>query len=374
MNKTRRRILLPILVLAGLSLNLTDPAAVHATPGSAAPKEAVTVYLFPSAVLQSPDYTLGQVASVYSSDPARSEALSQLPLGPTPLRPTLLPAGMIQERIAAVAAEAAVIGGRVAILPAEAIPEDQRWFYTALLAFIEDQDTCKRGRIEIELLSSPLLLEGFGNALAEEGGMASGWQDRILFEVTRSPYSSGFRSTLSADTIPAGTMQITYRVLAPGGSDVAGGHTAGRHMAGGHLLEGSFRIWIHHFLPVARAAIDLPADYSLSEETMTFSEEDVSLLQSTFVVQGEEIHGYKTLASIRRGERIEAERLQRVLAVRAGDRVMISFTSPGLRISLPGRAFRSGSVGDIIDVRPEATTRRFQARITSNGEVLVESH
>lgn len=373
MNKTRRRILLPILVLAGLSLNLTDPAAVHATPGSAAPKEAVTVYLYPSAVLQSPDYTLGQVASVYSSDPARCKALSQLPLGPTPLRPALLPERMIQERIAAVAAEAAVIGGRVAILPAEAIPEAQRWFYSALLAFVEAQDTYKRGRIEIELLSTPLLLEGYGNTVTEERGMASGWEDRIVFEVSRSPYSSGFRSTLSADTIPAGTMQITYKVLAPGGSGQAGRLTPPGAMSSDRNLEGSFRIWVHHFLPVARAAVDLPADFSLTEAAVIFSEEDVSLLKSTFVVRGEKIHGYKTVASIRRGERIEMERLQRALAVRAGDRVMISVTRPGLRISLPGRAFRSGSIGDIIDVRPEATAQRFQARITSKGEVLVES-
>jgi flagella basal body P-ring formation protein FlgA len=367
MNKTRYRILLPILVLAGLSLDLTDPAAVNATPGSAAPKAAVTVYLHTNAVLQGSDYTLGQVASVYSSDPSRCEALSQLPMGPTPLRPALLPARIIQERIAAVAAEAVVVGGRVAILPAEVIPEDQRWFYTALLAFVGDQDTCNLGRIEIELLSSPLLLEGYGNGVGEELGMASGWEDRILLETDRSPYSSGFRSTLSAETIPAGTMQITYRVLAPGGQ-------AGRNTTGLHMLEGSFRIWVHHFLPVARAAVDLPADFSLTEEAVIFNEEDVSLLRSAFVVQGEEIRGYKTVASIRRGERIEGERLQRVLAVRAGDRVMISFTRPGLRVSLPGRAFRSGSVGDIIDVRPEATTGRFQARITSKGEVLVESH
>jgi flagella basal body P-ring formation protein FlgA len=368
MNRTWRRILLAILVLAGSSLTMTGPTAGHAAPGSAAPKEAVTVYLHTSALLEGPEYTLGQVASVYSSDPASSQALGQLPLGPTPGRPTLLPARMIRERVAAAAGGAVVIGGRVAILPAKAIPEDQRWFYTALLAFVEAQDTYKEGRIEIELLSSPLLLEGLGDAAVQERGMASGWEDRILFESNRSPYSSGFRSTLSSNMIPAGTMQITYRVLAPAGEGLSGQRAAGRHM-----LESSFRIWVHHFLPVARAAVDIPANHDLNREVMIFSEEDVSLLQSSFVVQGEEIDGYKTVSSLRQGERVEGQRLQRVLAVRAGDRVMITVIRPGLRVSLPGRAFRSGSVGDIIDVRPEATTKRFQARITSKGEVLVES-
>jgi flagella basal body P-ring formation protein FlgA len=368
MNKTWRRILPAILVLAGLSLSMTDPAAGYAAPGSAAPTEGVTVYLHTSALLEGTEYTLGQVASVYSSDPARSQALGQLPLGPIPARPTLMPAGMIRERIAAAAGQAVVVGGRIAILPAPLVPEDQRWFYAALLAFVEAQDTFKEGRIEIELLNSPLLLEGLRDDAAEERGMASGWEDRVVFEAGRSPYGSGFRSSLSNGSIPAGTMQVTYRVMAPAGA-VPAGRTAG----GRHTLEGSLRIWIHHFLPVARAAVDLPADQPLTEEVLIFSEEDVSLLQSDFVVQGDEIHGYKTVSSLRRGDRLEGQRLQRLLAVRAGDRVKITVARPGLRITLPGRAFRSGSVGDIIDVRPEATTKRFQARITSKGEVLVES-
>lgn len=362
MNKTWRRILLAVPVLVALSLTVTGPTAGYAAPGLSAPAETVTVYLHAGAVVEGPQYTLGQVASVYGSDPARSQALARLPLGLTPVRPTLLPARVIQERVAAVSGQAVVIGARVAILPAEAIAEDQRWFYSALLDFVEDKDAYKQGRIEIELLSSPLVLEGLGKTMAQQQGMASGWEDRVVFESSRSPYSSGYRSSLAADTIPAGTMEVDYRVLAaaaPGG--------------GAKPLAGSFRIWIHHFLPVARAAVDLPADYNLSEEAVIFGEEDVSLLTTGFVVQGEQISGYKTLAPLRQGERLDGRLLQRVLAVRAGDRVVITVVRPGLRVSLPGRAFRSGSVGDIIAVRPEATTKRLQARITSNGEVLVES-
>jgi len=376
MNKTWRRILLAIAVLGALSLTVTGPTAGYAAPGLSAPSETVTVYLHASAVVEGPQYTLGQVASVYGSDPARSQALARLPLGPTPARPTLLPARVIQERVATVSGQVVVIGARVAILPAETVAEDQRWFYSALLDFVETQDAYKQGRIEIELLSSPLLLENLGNAVAQQQGMASGWEDRIVFEASQSPYSSGYRSGLGDNTMPAGTMQVTYRVLAaaaPTGGGDADGYAAGGPIAGAKPLEGSFRIWIHHFLPVARAAVDLPADHNLSEEAVLFGEEDVSLLKTSFVVQGEAISGYKTLAPLRQGERLDGRLLQRVLAVRAGDRVVITVARAGLRVSLPGRAFRSGSVGDLIDVRPEATTKRLQARITSKGEVLVES-
>ena len=376
MNKIWRRILLAVPVLVGLSLTVTGLTAGYAAPGLSAPAETVTVYLHAGAVVEGPQYTLGQVASVYGSDPARSQALARLPLGPTPVRPTLLPARVIQERVAAVSGQAVVIGARVAILPAEAIAEDQRWFYSALLDFVDSQDTYKQGRIEIELLSSPIVLEGLGKTAAQQQSMASGWEDRIVFEASRSPYSSGYRSSLAADTTPAGTMQVTYRVLAAAtstGERDSDGYTAGAPPAAAKPLEGSFRIWIHHFLPVARAAMDLPGGYNLNEEAVIFGEEDVSLLTTGFVVQGERISGYKTLAPLRQGERLDGRLLQRVLAVRAGDRVVITVARPGLRVSLPGRALRSGSVGDLVDVRPEATAKRLQARITSKGEVLVES-
>jgi flagella basal body P-ring formation protein FlgA len=361
MNRYRRRFLLTVFVLTGLAMSL--PISAQTAPGSAALSEAVTVYLHTDAVLTAGEYTLGEIASVHTSDPIRSQFFRQLPLGPSPERPTLLPVSNIRERIAATEAEAAVVGARVAILPAAVIPEDQRWFYAALLSFLEAQDTYKQGRIEIEMLSTPLVLEGSIGMGADHGGLASGWEDRIRFETHRSPYSSGFRATLSSGAIPAGTMQITYRILAAGGSFGSGSGS----------LEGSFRIWVHHFLPLAHATQDIRADQILQEGSIVFREEDVSLIQSGFIVQGEEIRGYKTLSSHMRGDRIDGRRLQRVLAVRAGDRVLITFSRPGLWITLPGRSFRSGSVGDIVDVQPASTSKRFQAKITAPGEVLVES-
>jgi flagella basal body P-ring formation protein FlgA len=190
--------------------------------------------------------------------------------------------------------------------------------------------------------------------------MAEGWQDRIVFEASASPYSTGFRRSLTFQNLPAGTMQLEYRIVAP-------------ELANSAVVGGTLRLWVHHFLPVARAAVDLTANWEMSQDVLTFSEEDVSLSRSTFVLRGEEISGYRILASIRRGERIEVEKLQRVPAIRAGDKVTINFVRPGLLISLPGRALRSGAIGELIDVRPDAANRRLRARISARGEVFVES-
>ena len=359
MNKAWRRVLLSILVTVGLCFSIPG----QASPGYTSTGAAVTVYLHKSALLEDQHYTLGQVASVFSSDPAQARLLDQLPLGPIPARPMLLPARIIQERVASIVGEVVVIGSRVALLPRGAIPKGGQWFFSALLSYIDSQDTLKQGRIEIEMLKSPMLLESSDSAV-EAQGMASGWEDRIVFETSRSPYSSGYRSSSSAKGFPAGQMEITYKILSPRGDDVPRPRN----------LEGSFRIWIHYFLPVARARFDLPADQSLSEEVLTFNEEDISLLRSSFLTEQDTLVQYRTTAPIRQGERIERDRLQRFLAVRAGDRITITFVRPGLQISLSGRAFRSGSFGDLIDVRADLTGKRFQGRITAAGEVSVESY
>lgn len=377
MIRIRREVQLSILVAAVVGFAALGPLTGLAAPGSAAPGESVTVYLHAAARLEGGEYTLGEVASLISSDPSRAESLSRLPLGSIPERPTLLPAAAIQSRIAPVADRAVVVGGRIALIPGKTIPKHQEWFYTALLAFVDSRDAWNIGRIEIELLNSPLFLEGLPELRSGEGEMAAGWEDRIIFDAPESPYNSGYRSSLSGTALPAGTLQVSYRILAAGpvvsGTDEDGWNPAGLPAGSQRSLEGSFRIWIHHFLPVARAAVDLPAGRNLTEDALSFSAEDVSLLRSSFVVQGEAVEEYRTIASLRRGERVDGQRLQRVPAVRAGDRVMITFARPGLTVRVPGRALRSGSVGDAIDVRPESSTVRIQARIAGKGEVFIES-
>jgi flagella basal body P-ring formation protein FlgA len=258
-------------------------------------------------------------------------------------------------------ADAVVIGGRIALIPADKVEKGDQWFYAALLDYIENQDTYKRGRIEIELANTPLFLE----SLRQEGFAAQGAREyQVVFENNGSPYTSGAKRSISSNLIPAGTMQLSYRVLSSVHAD----------LSGRGQVQGTLRLWIHHFVPVARAAVDLAANQPLSEDVLSYAEEDISLLRTSFFLRGEEADSYQTVASIRRGERIDPGRLQKYLAVRAGDRVRITFARPGLSISLPGRAFRSGGIGDIIAVRPQETDKRFQARITSQGEVFVESY
>ncbi len=361
-------ILLLYLVLPGLSWPdespLLESPPVESPPlGSAAGERApgaVNIYLHDSALLKGGSYTLGEVAALHSSDPGRSATLAGLPLGPTPKRLTLLPAWVIRERLAsAVEGQVFVIGGRVALLPRAAVPEGQERFFANLLAFIDRSYPSRDGRIEIELLSTPTVPSARGSRLAP------GWQDRVLFGLGGSGEGVRNRPGDSTRRLPAGRMEVSYRLLSSGGP-APGVYPAREHPGG------SFRVWLHYFLPVARAKTDLPSGYVLNEEAVVFAEEDVSLVPGGYLARGEPLESYRTAAPVARGARIEINRLQRNLAVRAGDRITIVFARPGLYISLPGRALRSGSRGDTVDVRLERAAKRFQGRVASEGEVLVE--
>jgi flagella basal body P-ring formation protein FlgA len=320
---------------------------------------ALSIYLHKSAFLEGEDYTLGEVAAIVSQDPAAAAVLEQLPLGATPKRITLLPGTAIRSRVAsAVDGEFFVIGGRVALLPGAVVEAQQKRFFERFLRFIDSRDTLKQGTIEIELLSVPLIGRGGGDGFAPRATLAtlaSGWEDRIVFDV------ENYRTAGDSGKL-AGQMQIGYRVLSPDGDQGAGGQSVG----------GSFRVWIHHFLPVARAAQDLSAGRLLNDELVYFSPEDISVLSSRYLLPGDPLDGYRTTAPITSGALIEPNRLQRDLAVRAGQRITIVFVRPGLRIAAQGRALRSGGMGDTIEVRPVDTGKRFTGRISGAGEVLVE--
>jgi flagella basal body P-ring formation protein FlgA len=367
-----RRILLPILLLSlfqsGLSgldesPGLESPPVESLPPGSAAGGQvrgAVNVYLHDSALLEGDSYTLGEVAALQSSDPGRSATLAAVPLGSTPNRLTLLPARVIRERLApAVEGQVFVIGGRVALLPRAAVPEGQERFFANLLSFIDRSDPGKDGRIELELLSTPTVPSSAASLLAP------GWQDRVVFELGGSAEGRWLRPGDSERRLPAGQMEVSYRLLSPGAAAPSG--YPAREQPGG-----SFRVWLHRFVPVARAKTNLPSGYVLNEEVVLFSEEDLSLLPGGYLTRSVPLESYRTAAPIAGGAMIEINRLQRNLAVRAGDRIMIVFARPGLSVSLPGRALRSGSAGDIVEVRPERAAKRFQGRVASEGEVLVE--
>lgn len=310
--------LLPVFLLLALSL-----------------VEAQSVYLHKAAFLSKESFTLGELATVVAPDPLLESRLRSLELGASPRAMALFPLAEIRRRIEqAFSGQVDLIGSRVSLIPAGAAPEGQQWFFERLLAFLDEQDGGMEGRLEIELVSQPQL---------RSAQMEAGTVEFFLQQSRR------------AQNRLAGAAQVSFRIS---------GKAA--------MESGILSIWVHHFLPVARAARNLKAGEPLTEREIEYTVEDISLLSGKFLAAGDAIGSVRTTAPISQGALIDPGRLVRHYLVKAGDTVTVVFLRPGLSVSLPGKAYGSGSQGDTVEVRPLVSQKRFSGRISDSGEVLVE--
>jgi flagella basal body P-ring formation protein FlgA len=58
--------------------------------------------------------------------------------------------------------------------------------------------------------------------------------------------------------------------------------------------------------------------------------------------------------------------------VRSGDGVRIHFVRGVVAVTMPGRALRTGTEGELVIVRPDGSSDRFEGRVTGQKEVVVE--
>ncbi len=312
---------------------------------------ALTIYLNRIAYPQGNQVTLGEIATITGAGPAVENRLKEQELRFLCERLTLLPVRSVLETVrpgaSRMSEQIILIGERVALIPSNMAAEAMATpgvvqIYTELLQVINTLETDRRGRIELEFITFPASLSSPSGSNREE-----------VYE------------------------QLTLRVVRAGRVQ---GHLAGKAWldleyvdSSGARRRGNVTLWIHQFLPVARAATDLLPGQPLGERLLEYRDEDISMIQDGFLLEGSVPELFRTAVRVAAGTRINRTMLRKIYAVRAGDTVLIHFLRPGLQVSLPGRAFGSGSVGDMVEVKPRDSNRRFLGRIISKKEVLVEN-
>jgi flagella basal body P-ring formation protein FlgA len=296
------------------------------------PLGAQEIYLKRIVHLSEYEFSLGEVATVVNPDMRKQRLLESLSLGLSPERLTLLPVRIIRARVEAGLDERVLfIGDRTGLIPPSALAEDETWFYEQLLRDLEGHLVRKEGRVEIELLTRPVV-----NALAE---------GPVKFEL------AGAQAALD---YPAGAILVRYRPQ------------------GVPEQEKSFRVLLHHFLPVAKAGRDLKAGTLLSADELEFQEIDLAVQPGSYITAGDLDAPQRLHAAARRGSLIRSSQVSRVMAVRAGESVQVSFRAPGLLVGVEGRAVSSGIVGEFVEIRVAGSQRRFFGEITSLKEVIIE--
>ncbi len=322
---------------------------------------ALTIYLEKIAYPRGNQVTLGEIATITGADPAVENRLKEQEFNFLCERPTLLPVRSVLEMVrssaSGISAQIILIGERVALIPRNLATEavavastpvqatplvSTVQVYTEILLVINALESDRRGRIELEFITFPASLS------SPAGSVPNGAYEQLKLHVVR-----------------AGRVQ---------------GHLAGKAWLDLEYVDSSsvlrretVSFWIHQFLPVARAANDLLPGRPFSERLLEYWDEDISMIQDGFLLEGSAPELFRTTVRVAAGTRINRTMLREIYAVRTGDTVLIHFLRPGLKVSLPGRAFGSGSVGDTVEVKPRDSSGRFVGRIISKKEVLVEN-
>ncbi len=116
--------------------------------------------------------------------------------------------------------------------------------------------------------------------------------------------------------------------------------------------------------PLKRAGIIEPGDVALRER-------DISLINQGFLVSTAEAIGQKLARPTVIDQVITQAHLEQAEVVRKGDQVVISATSGGLVVKMPGEALSNGGLNEQIRIKNLNSQRVIKARVTAPGQVEV---
>ena len=303
---------------------------------AAGPAEGQEIYLRRFAVVEGPRLTLGAVADIVAADPAVRRELEAADLGPAPGRLTLLPLRSLRGPLdTSSRGRGTLIGSRVLLLPAGAVPPGGRAFCRELLAWLDGREEDPEARVEVELPS------GLPAAAVDPAATAG------LFVFQEEAGEEG------------GELRLAWRAVAPEPSAPGGALT----------------VRLRRFLPVAVAVGQLEPGAELAPPRVRLEEAEAG---GTGAEGGGEplrvippVGRYRALARLAAGAPIPLRSLQKSLPVKGGDLVRLRFVRPGIRVALQGRAYGSADLRDAVEVAALLTGKRFRGTVAGFQEVEI---
>jgi flagella basal body P-ring formation protein FlgA len=247
-------------------------------------------------------------------------------MGITADRLMLLPYRLIRDRVVDhLNEDLVIIGTRTAVIPVGYASLGRASFLQDLLAYLDSVDGNSGGRLEVELLAP-------------------------IDSISRS-VPVGLRKSTRVHGLLTGRVELDY---------------------GREVLP--VEIW--QYVPVARLVQPVEKGSGFRFSQITLDEIEVSdLPESVFLpMEWEEslLEGMTYRSSLARGTLLRDNHLNRMTGVQVGDGIRIRFMKGNIELEIPGKAYDSGEIGDMVAVRPEGGSRRLTGRITGFKEVSVE--
>jgi len=296
---------------------------------------SLEVYLKKSLVYSHTNLLVSDVAQIRGESPGIIKSLLNIPLNLNTEYLVLLPARYIREIISQnYNSQIIVIGNRVALLNLSIISRKDLYFYNNLLQFIEEIETNKQSRLEIEFFNRSLVLENPA-------------QTEVTFQISGNYFRNGYR---------VGKNRIFYKYFDKYGSQISG----------------IFDVFIHQYIPVAIPLHDIDAGSLLKKDSISFFDKDISLFNDDLLLSFFENNRYQTRLHLYKGDPIKLTALEQAYLVKAGDKITINFINGSLYVQIQGRALGSGIMDEQVSVKSFSTDKIFNGIVSGHKEVLVE--
>src|SRR5471030_1787627 len=106
-------------------------------------------------------------------------------------------------------------------------------------------------------------------------------------------------------------------------------------------------------------------------EDVALRERDISLINQGYLTSLDQALGQKLTRPMVTDQVITLVHLEQAEVVRKGDQVVISASSGGLNVKMPGEALSNGGMSEQIRVKNLNSNRVIKARVTAPGQVEV---
>ena len=106
-------------------------------------------------------------------------------------------------------------------------------------------------------------------------------------------------------------------------------------------------------------------------DDVAMRERDISLITQSYLTSVDQAIGQKLTRPMVADQVITLVHLEQAEVVRKGDQVVISASSGGLNVKMPGEALSNGSMSEQIRVKNLNSNRVIKARVTAPGQVEV---
>ncbi len=313
----------------------------------ATPASGESVVLWPQATVTAVDVTLGDIARLDGFSAAQALVMSGVVIGvaPAPGKSHDLTLADVRSALRSSGANLAHLSLKGALscsvhrpLNAATIPVQQQ-------ASTPEQERTLRDHIHSALQAT---VGTYGHALE----LVFRDRDQALLELAEPQY------TFEIEPLPAGRLGLLSVSVS--------------------IRRGDAEPQRHHIRVTARLRLDVVVAVRPINRQQSVQREDVVIESRVFerldrvgLQRSTDVIGQETRRGINTGDVLRVTDLKPSALVEKGDLVGVVARSPGIRVECSGKALENGSLGDVIEIRNEASGQTYRGKIVGLRRVEV---